>query len=154
MRTFRIATDLAAPAAEVWQRVIAIEGVNDELRPLMRMTVPRDLRGANLDDLPLGKTAGRSWILLFGLVLVVYDDLAIAERGRGRRFLEKSRMLTQADWWHERTVTDRPGGSRIEDRLTWKGRFPPMGALYQLVIPIVFRHRHRRLTRHFGVLPA
>jgi hypothetical protein len=32
----------------------------------MRMTIPRGLREATLDQLPLGERAGRSWVLLFG----------------------------------------------------------------------------------------
>jgi hypothetical protein len=92
--SFEIATDLASPAGTVWQHVTTIDGVNGELTPLMRMTVPRALRGATLDDLPLGQRAGRSWILLFGIIPVDYDDLTITDRGPGHRFFEQSRMLT------------------------------------------------------------
>jgi ligand-binding SRPBCC domain-containing protein len=148
--SFELATHLAAPADAVWQHVTSVEGVNGELMPLMRMTVPRALRDATLDDLPLGQRAGRSWILLFGVIPVDYDDLAIAERGPGHRFLEQSTMLTQSRWWHERSVEAAADGCRISDHLTWQGRARPFGAMYRIVIPIVFRHRHRRLRKRFG----
>jgi ligand-binding SRPBCC domain-containing protein len=148
--SFEIATDLASPAETVWQHVTSVDGVNGELTPLMRMTVPRALRGATLDDLPLGQRAGRSWILLFGIIPVDYDDMTITERGPGHRFFEQSTMLTQSRWSHERSVEPTPGGSRVTDHLTWQGRARPLGAMYRLVIPIVFGHRHRRLRKRFG----
>lgn len=148
--SFEIATDLASPPATVWQHITSIDGVNGELMPLMRMTVPRALRGATLDDLPLGQRAGRSWILLFGVIPIDYDDMTIAERGPGHRFFEQSTMLTQSQWTHERTVEGMPRGSRVTDRLTWQGRVRPLGAVYRFVIPIVFGHRHRRLRKRFG----
>jgi hypothetical protein len=148
--SFEITTDLAAPADTVWQHVTTVDGINGELMPLMRMTVPRDLRDATLDDLPLGQRAGRSWVLLFGLIPVDYDDLTIAERGPGHRFFEQSKMLTQSHWTHERTVEPTAGGSRVTDHLTWQGRARPLGAMYRFVIPIVFGHRHRRLAKRFG----
>ena len=153
MHSFDIATEVAAPPNVVWQHAISIDGVNGELMPLVRMTVPRDLVGATLDDLPLGHRAGRSWILLFGLIPVDFDDLTIAERGPGHHFFEQSRMLTQSRWWHERTVEAVPGGSRIVDRLRWEGRGRSLGALFGLAVPVLFRHRHRRLCGRLGALP-
>lgn|SRR5581483_1256049 len=152
--SFEIATDLASPPDVVWEYVTSIGGVNGELLPLLRMTVPRRLRDATLDDLPIGKRAGRSWILLFGLIPVDYDDLTIANRGPGHRFCEESTMLTQSRWTHERSVGPSATGSRVTDRLTWQGRTFLLGAMYRAVIPIIFGHRHRRLRKRFGRLSA
>ncbi len=49
---FRIATDLAATPGAVWRHVTAMDGVNDEMRPLLRMTVPPGGKSARIDDLP------------------------------------------------------------------------------------------------------
>ena len=152
MHLFEVESKLAAPAGEVWRRVTELAGVNDELLPLVRMTVPKGMAGATLDDLPLRHAVGRSWILLLGVLPVDYDDLVIAERGPGHRFFEQSSMLTQRRWWHERTVEPVPGGSRVTDRLQWEGRARPLGAVYRVAVPILFRHRHRRLRRRFGAL--
>lgn len=83
---FRITTDLAAAPDAVWRHVTAMDGVNDEMRPLLRMTVPPGWKSARIDDLPLGRPAGRSWLLLLGIIPVDFDDLTIAERGPGHRF--------------------------------------------------------------------
>lgn len=153
MHSFEISTHLFAPAQLVWQHATDMTGVNSELQPLLRMTVPAGLTGATIADLPLGRPAGRSWLLLFGLVPVDFDDLTIAERGPGYRFLEKSVMLTQSCWEHERRVRALDEGCIITDRLCWRGRIPPLGTLYRLAVPILFRHRHRRLRRRFGGPP-
>lgn len=152
MHSYRISSELAADPDVVWRHATDLNGVNSELMPLARMTVPKGLAGARLDDLPAGRSAGRSWLLLFGLVPVDFDDLTIAEHGPGRRFLERSTMLTQSRWEHERTVAPAVGGGcRVVDQLDWQGRNLALGALYRLAVPILFSHRHRRLRRRFGV---
>jgi hypothetical protein len=83
-------TELSAPAGVVWERAVSPEGINHELAPLLRMTMPRGLRGATIDDVAVGEPLGRAWILLFGFLPVDYDDLALAEVEPGRRFLERS----------------------------------------------------------------
>lgn len=153
MHSFEISTFLSAPADLVWEHATEMTGVNGELHPLLRMTVPAGLNSATIADLPLGRPVGRSWLLLFGLLPVDFDDLTIAERGPGYRFLEKSVMLTQSYWEHERLVDHDGGGCRLTDRLRWQGRVPPLGLLYRLAVPILFRHRHRRLHRRFGGPP-
>ncbi len=87
---------VAAPADVVWGGAVTEEGINYELRPILRMTMPRRLRGEAIDTVPVGEPLGRAWILLFGLLPVDYDDLTLAERGPGLRFLESSSMLTLA----------------------------------------------------------
>ena len=89
------------------------EGINDELAPILRMTMPPGLRGKTVDTVEVGAELGRSWILLGGLVPVDYDDLKLVELEPGRRFLERSRTLTFAVWQHERTIEpegDGPAG--------------------------------------------
>jgi hypothetical protein len=61
-------------------------------------------------------------------------------------------MLTQSQWWHERTVEPVPGGTRLTDQLSWQGRTALFGAMYALAIPVIFRHRHSRLRRLLGAL--
>lgn len=60
MRSFEIGTDLAAPPDAVWQRVTTPQGINDELPPLMRMTMPRALRGVTIGDVAMGQRLCRS----------------------------------------------------------------------------------------------
>jgi hypothetical protein len=117
--TVERSTALAAPAERVWARVTTFAGVNDELRPWLRMTAPRELRQAALTDLDLGRRACRSWVLLGGIVPFDYDDVTLVEIGPGMRFLERSPMLSQRLWQHERWVEPVDGGYRLTDRLTY-----------------------------------
>ena len=152
MRNFQIQSELATPADTVWPAITAPAGINYELMPLMRMTMPAGLDGATLDEVPLRKPLGRSWLLLGGVIPVEYDDLTIAERGPGYRFFEQSRMLTQRQWWHERVVEPLPEGCRVVDRLQWVGRAAPLSSLYAAIVPRLFAHRHRRLRVRYGAL--
>ena len=140
---------LDAPPGEVWERISTPEGINDELRPWLRMTVPggRDL---NLDSIEVGEPIGRSWVLAFGVLPVDYDEINLIELERGRGFLERSRMLSQKVWEHRRTLTRAEGGTLVTDRVSWEPRLPlPAGSMRPL-FRAIFRHRHRRLRRNFG----
>jgi hypothetical protein len=75
---------LPIPADVVWARAVTEEGINDELRPLLRMTFPRELRGLTIDEVEVGVPLGRSWILLGGVLPVDYDDLLLAALFRHR----------------------------------------------------------------------
>jgi hypothetical protein len=140
---------VAAPAADVWARVVTPEGINDEFRPWLTMSMPKSAAEVSIDTLELGKPVGRSWIRLFGVLPVDYDDLTIVEVEPGRRFLEQSRLFSAPQWQHERIVEPVvAGGSRITDRLTFTPR-RGFGLLGPRLIQLIFWYRHRRLVRYF-----
>ena len=144
------ASELPAQADAVWARVASMDGINHELGPWMRMTSPR---GAVLtvDQVPLGRRWFRSWILLFGVIPFDYDDLCVVSLEPGRGFLERSKMLSARIWEHERTLEPLPGGgTRVTDRVRFEPRVTGTARLHRAVIAALFRHRHRRLARHFS----
>jgi hypothetical protein len=146
---------LSAPAAAVWERVITPAGINDEMRPLLRMLVPRGLDDFGIEKVVPGEPVGRSWILLFGLVPFDYDDLVLERVEPGRGFLERSTMLSQRLWEHERTIEPLGDGEcLVSDRVAWEPRPPLPGALLAPLIGAFFRHRHARLRRRFADPPA
>jgi ligand-binding SRPBCC domain-containing protein len=131
------------------------EGINDEMRPYMRMTTPRGVERLDPESIVLGEKIGRSWVLLFGLIPFDYDDLTLVRLDPGRGFLERSQMLSQRSWEHERTLEPTAeGGCLVEDRVRWQPRLGMPGAPLRPVIGAFFRHRHSRLRRHFGGVPA
>jgi ligand-binding SRPBCC domain-containing protein len=146
---FRIASSLRAEPAAVWEWATSAEGINAELGPLLRMTVPRGLDNLDLHTLEPGRL-GRSWILLLGILPVDYDDIGLERVEPGRGFLERSTMLSQRLWEHERTVEPDGEGTRITDRVAWEARLPIPGRLLRPLFAATFRHRHRQLQRHFG----
>ena len=94
-------------------------------------------------------------ILLVGLIPFEYDDITLVRLEEGRGFLERSQMLSQRVWEHERTLEPAAeGGCLITDRVRW---VPRLGLPGEPLVPVVrwfFRHRHRRLRRHFGGVEA
>jgi hypothetical protein len=106
----------------------------------------------SIDEAPVGEVLGRSWILLFGVVPVEYDDLRLVELEPGRRFLERSQMATLHLWQHERIVEPVGEGScRVTDRLVFELRrplavLPGAQRLARAIVAALFRHRHRRLV--------
>ena len=126
-------------------------GINDEMRPYLRMTMPRGVENLDPESVVLGEKIGRSWILLFGLLPFDYDDLTLVRMEPGRGFLERSRMLSQRSWEHERTLEPiEAGRCLIADRVRWEPRLGLPGAPLRPVIGWFFGHRHRRLRRRFG----
>jgi ligand-binding SRPBCC domain-containing protein len=143
-----------ASTEEVWARVTSPEGINFELRPWMRMTIPRGLRDGIPDELEAPARLGRSWVLAFGFLPFEYDDIFVAELEAGRRFRERSTMLSMTLWGHERIVEQDAGGARVTDRITFELRrplryLPGMYALVGAFVAAMFRHRHRRLKVHY-----
>ena len=106
-----MASRLDAPPQAVWERVITEEGINDEMRPIMRMRFPRALRGLDPETVELGEPLGRCWLLLFGVLPFDYDELTLVRLDPGRGFLERSRMLSQRLWEHERTLEPAGDGA-------------------------------------------
>jgi ligand-binding SRPBCC domain-containing protein len=159
MESFEVRTFLAAAAPEVWDHVVTEDGINDELMPLMRMTMPKAFRGRTIADVSPPERLGRSWILLFGVLPFDYDDIGIAELEPGRRFLEQSTMFSMRRWQHERTVSPEDEGCSVRDRIEFELRGPlrRVGWLHRALragLRRVFRHRHHRLARRFGAVPG
>jgi len=67
-----------APTDRVWARVVTPEGINDELRPWMTMSMPRGAKDLTVDTVPVGTPVGRCWMRLFGILPFDYDNLMIA----------------------------------------------------------------------------
>ncbi|HXS33122.1 MAG TPA: hypothetical protein VN758_05020 [Solirubrobacterales bacterium] len=145
-----VSSHLDATPTQAWDRVITPEGIRDEMHPYLRMTFPPGVEQLNPESIELGKKIGRSWILLFGLLPFDYDDITLVRLEPGHGFLEQSQMLSQRVWEHERTIEPAArGGCLITDRVSWQPRFGLPGRHLRPVIAWFFRHRHKRLKRHF-----
>lgn len=139
-----------ASREQVWARVVTAEGVADEFGPLLTMRFPAALAGSSIADLPPGRTAGRAWILLGGVIPMEFDDLTITSLEAPRYFQERSRLGSCRVWEHRRELEDLPGGStRVTDTLRAEPRALLPGPVVRAVVGMLFDHRHRRLARAF-----
>lgn len=153
---FEISTRLDASAERVWAAAVSPEGINHELGPWLRMTMPKGIGpGMTIEQAPLGETLGRSWILLGGFIPVDYDDLCLVELEPGTRFLERSKLGSASFWQHEREVVALSEAScEVTDRLEIEVRAPLRAVGGERIAPRIvralFTHRHRRLTARWG----
>ena len=147
---FSFTSHLAAPAAVLWVHATSMDGVNRELWPLVQMTYPANVTALEAATIPLGQRLFRSWILLFGILPIDYDDLTFVEIDIGSRFLERSPMLTQREWQHQRTIEPLDEGCTVTDSIRFTPRLPGIGAFLLPIFRLAFRLRHRNLRRLFG----
>jgi hypothetical protein len=147
--TFIQTSVIALSPEQVWQRVTQAEGINDELYPLLRMTTPKLLRGKRIEDVPLGISLGKSWLLLFCLVPVDFDAITLVACMPGQEFREESHTLGLRLWGHKRHLRKVDGGCEVTDELTYALRFPwrPLHWCAGKFLRYLFAHRHRRLAR-------
>jgi ligand-binding SRPBCC domain-containing protein len=146
----RLQSSLRASPEEVWAHASTMDGVNEELAPWVRMSVPPAARGRSLAAMPTGRVAFASWLLLLGVLPFDRHRLRLEEVDPEARFLERSSSLLQALWEHERRVEPEDGGTRVTDRLRVRPRLPLAALLTRPVVAALFAHRHRRLKRRFG----
>jgi hypothetical protein len=141
-------SELEAPLALVWDRVVRVSGANDELWPFGKMTRPA------FEDRLTSPEPGmlppfRTWLLLFGLVPVARRSMKLEVLAEGR-FVETSTSWLTGVSRHERVATPGAVGFTVlADRLTIESRGKVMDAVMRAVITKTFRRRHRRLQRHF-----
>lgn len=147
--SFTVASTLRAPADRVWDHASSFAGINRELWPLVHMTHPRGRGRLTPETVPLGQTAFRSWLLLFGLFPVDYDDLTLIALEPGRGFDERSRLFSATQWRHRRTLTPAGEDCVLEDEVMFVPRWPWAGPLLAWVFRRVFEWRHRNLRRLF-----
>lgn len=152
----RLRSELRASAVEVWRHASSMRGVNEELRPWVRMTHPSSATDLASVEVPLGQVAFRSWLLAFGVLPFDRHSLALVEvrdaGASGGGFVEESTSWMQRRWRHERDVEPTAdGGCTVEDRLVVRPRLAPV-ALVRSVVTTLFGHRHRRLARRFGAV--
>lgn len=148
---FSISTNLSASVDAVWAGSTSFEGINDEFHPLLKMTAPAHVRSRGLEGVTTGERICRSWILLFKLIPVDYDDLVLESLGPGTEFHERSTMLTQRVWEHDRIVKATGENTcRISDRIAWEPRLPIPGSLLRPLFGAVFKYRHHRLRRRWN----
>jgi hypothetical protein len=155
---FDFVSHLRSSAAKVWSRVSTMDGVNDELRPLLRMTTPRSVANGGTIQWD-GPIEFASWLL--ALCILPFDRhsvrvervLAIDEGASGEHgFDERSSSLLQRHWVHHRRITPDPfhGGCIVTDHLEVAPRLRLARPIVRLVVPRLFEHRHRRLRKRHG----
>lgn len=143
---FSISSILPIDKEKLWHAVTNMNGVNYELAPLVRMTVPKTYKGFTISDAPLNQPLFSSLILLFCYIPVDLHRFKLEKVVVNERFEEYSNTLIHRFWQHTRILTTVKKGTRIEDRLTFQPRLPLLGYFLLPIFQLVFRNRHRKLN--------
>src|SRR4051812_6023641 len=106
----RFSVDLAASAGEVAQRAFTMAGVNDELRPFVRMSTPAAAKGLSISDAPVGEVLFRSWLLAWCVFPFDRHALRLESVEPGEGFVEESTSYLQRRWHHDRQIWALPTG--------------------------------------------
>ena len=103
-------------------------GVNAELMPIVRMTLPRGTDRLDADSVTVGAPLGRCWLLLFGVIPFDWDYLTLERLDPPSGFHERSSMASMRTWEHERTLEPvASGGCRVTDRVAFLPRVAAPG---------------------------
>ncbi|NKF22845.1 hypothetical protein [Solimonas marina] len=148
----RFESHLDAEPPTIWLHATRMQGVNDELSPMVRMSVPKAFACLTLRDAPSGALLFNSWLLLLGLIPFDRHALRI-EKQWDYGFQEDSSSWLQRRWRHKRHVELMSRGSRLVDELEIEPRFLPE-RLIRLFVRLLFLQRHRWLRAHFGIIEA
>ena len=142
-------TDLAVAPADLLNN-LTLASVNDELRPLVRMTAPDPWCSRPILEWPTQQQLFDSWILLLGVVPVDRHSFLLRAVVPGEAFVEESKSLIHRVWVQERRVTGINGGCRLTDRVSYQSRWPLLGYLLKPLYELVFWLRHRNLVLQYG----
>jgi hypothetical protein len=151
MAVVRTCSRLHASAGDVWAHATQMAGVNWELSPYVRMTVPRRAKDMTIGDAPIGIVAFRSVLLAFTVVPFDVHAFQLDAVTPPHGFVEESTSLVQRRWRHERTITataDRE--CEVIDTIAVDPRLRCTEPLVAAVVRFLFRHRHQRLRTRFG----
>jgi ligand-binding SRPBCC domain-containing protein len=154
--TFRRTSEIDAPTEKVWELVTTQEGINHEMGPYMKMTMPKAFRGKSIANVAPDTHIGKSFLLLFGVVPFGYDDITLAQIEPGRMFREESAMTGMRTWIHHRTLEPKGDKTVVTDAVTLAPHLPIPGLAKLLgsLLAAFFAHRHRRLQGWFAASEA
>ena len=148
---FEISSGLNAIPSLLWDAAVTPASVNREFRPVLRMTFPNGTRRIT-EPLVLNQTKFRSWLLLFGVLPIEYDDLSFSEVVEGQMFHEKSSMFFVRTWEHIRRITPVECGSRLTDTIRFEPKVRIFGTAQLKLFKLVFKLRHMNLLKTYGKL--
>lgn len=146
--TLTFESTLKTTRAALWERILSVEGIREEMMPFLVMKTPKGVR--SLADIPFepGKAMFRALHLYGGFLPLDYSDLTLVEMQPGHHFLERSPMLSMKSWQHRREILDVPGRADhqvLRDTLTFEPRLA--AGLAAWFVARFFRHRHAMLRR-------
>lgn len=149
MPSFMFETPLDAKVELLSQDLLNMKGVNYELSPIVRMTVPRDWAYERLSNWPVDKELFVSVVLLLGVLPVDLHFFRMSEAGC-YGFQENSASLMNRTWMHNRRIEAIGGASKVIDIVEYQSRMPFLAVVMMPLYKFIFAHRHAKLVAKYG----
>ncbi len=153
MIMLRFESTLRASRDQVWHWITDADALRAEMRPLLKMSVPKGLH--SLASVVPGQPLFTSWLWLFGVLPLGTSRLTLTQITPGIGFIEESPMTAMRYWRHERRIEDdpeHPSQVRLIDELRVDPYFTPI--LLKLFLRLFFNNRHRVLRKRCALIPA
>jgi hypothetical protein len=147
-----VASRLAVDREQLWATISTMDGVNAELSPWLRMSVPVEVRGKSLAACASVRSRSRVGCWRWGscrsiaIACVWSSSSADADSSSARAHGCSEFGSTSAPWRRS------PAAPEIRDRVTFEPRIRLFAPLVRAVVTRLFQHRHARLRARFGVL--
>ena len=135
---------------QLWKALTNMQGVNYELAPFVRMTVPTAYREFTIADALVGKQLFKSVILLFQFIPVDIHYFKLDKVIPNERFEENSTSLMHYFWKHTRILIIINKGTMVKDTIQFSPRIPLIGFVLKPIYQFVFRNRHQRLRKKYN----
>jgi hypothetical protein len=152
--SFQISSSLIVKNQQsVWNHIVKMTSVNNELFPFIRMTYPKNMSEIlENDKVPYGETLFVSVLLLFNLFPIDLHWLRFDSIINGVSFHENSTTLLHKYWKHTRVLTtdNATGCVQVTDKLEFLPRIRILGYLLLPIIKFVFKNRHKKLRSVFN----
>lgn len=149
MPQFEMKVFLPANPACLSSDLLCMSGVNYELSPILKMSVPEKWATTSISDWPINEELFSSKVLFFGFIpidLHSFTFLFVNTSG----FKESSKTLINSVWSHERTISNNGSGAIVSDVIYFKSKLGFLGYLFKPVSQAIFAHRHKRLILKYA----
>lgn len=148
MPTFFVESSLPITPTQLATDIFCMEGVDYELKPLIRMTFPEELIYKDFRTLLKNKVLFKSYILLFGIIPIDVHNLKL-KTITDLSFYETSDSLMNLQWNHRRRIMPQGDAAVLRDEVVYLPRFKRIGSWFRPLYWLIFKHRHRRLKRKY-----
>ena len=147
---FTIQSVVNVETNQLWQVLTNMQGVNYELAPFVKMTIPKEYRDFTIADAPIGEKLFKSVILFFQFIPVDIHHFKLEKVVPNERFEENSSSLMHYFWKHTRILTTIDKGTLVKDTIQFYPRLPLIGFFLKPIYQLVFKNRHQRLKKKYN----
>ena len=149
MPNFEMESILTSDIEKLSKELFTMNGVNEELFPIINMSAPTMWKSKPITDWPKNRTLFKSRINFLGYIPIDLHRFEFSDTSK-YGFKECSSSLMNKRWKHERSIIQSGDNVIVRDRVNYESKVGIMGLLLKPVYTSIFKHRHSRLKAKYG----